>query len=97
MKKAPTGMQLTPFDEAYQADPYPVIHELRELDPFHHDQELQRYFVCNYEDVKAILRDSQMLTDPRSSKPASFARHFISDQDAEPGMLLADEPRRSAD
>lgn len=93
MKKIPTGVELTPFDPAYQADPYPVLQRLRELDPLHHDQELNRFFPCRYADVKAMLRDSELLTDPHSSKSDSYARHFMGAEGEEVSMLLADEPR----
>jgi cytochrome P450 len=92
--KLPTGIQLTPFDPEYLENPYPVLKTLREGDPFHHDRELHRFFPCRYEDVKSILRDSDLLTDPNSSKPESFARHFFNGEDSEEvSMLLADEPR----
>ena len=90
--KTPTGVQLTPFDADYLDDPYRVIQSVREQDPFHHDTELNRYFPCEYADVKAILRAPDLLTDPNSSKPDSFARHFFNGEE-EVSMLLADEPR----
>ena len=90
----PTGLQLTPFDADYLDDPYPVVKRLRSVDPLHHDVEMHRYFPCTYEDVKAILRDSDYLTDPNKSKPESFARHFFNGESSEElSMLLADEPR----
>jgi cytochrome P450 len=93
MKKPPTGIQLTPFDSLYLEDPYPVIAQLREQDPFHHDADLHRYFPCRYADVRAILRNSDFLTDPHNSKQDSFARHFLPQEGEEVSMLLADEPR----
>ncbi|MEH6571027.1 MAG: cytochrome P450 [Halioglobus sp.] len=93
MKKPPTGVQLTPFDPLYLEDPYPVIAQLREQDPFHHDADLHRYFPCRYADVKAILRNSDLLTDPNNSRPDSFARHFLGREGEEVSMLFADEPR----
>lgn len=90
--ETPTGVQLTPFDPDYLEDPYAVIKQLREKDPFHHDTQLNRYFPCSYVDVKAILRDPNLLTDPNHSKPDSFARHFFNGEE-EVSMLLADEPR----
>ena len=90
--ETPTGVQLTPFDPDYLEDPYAVIKQLREKDPFHHDTQLNRYFPCSYADVKAILRDPDLLTDPNSSKPDSYARHFF-DGEEEVSMLMADEPR----
>lgn len=93
-KKIPTGIQLTPFDPDYLEDPYPVLREVRSADPFHHDVEMHRFFPSRYADVKAILRDPDLLTDPNNSKPDSFARHFFSgDPDEEVSMLMADEPR----
>ncbi len=93
-KSTPTGLQLTPFDPAYLEDPYPVLRTLREQDPFHHDTEMHRYFPVRYQDVKAILRDSELLTEPHKSKPESFARHFYNGESSEEySMLLADEPR----
>ena len=90
----PTGVQLTPFDPEYLENPYPILKKVREADPFHHDAQLQRFFPCRYEDVKSILRDSDLLTDPNNSKPDSFARHFFSGEGSEEiSMLLADEPR----
>jgi hypothetical protein len=31
----PTGVQLTPFDEAFLNDPYPVLKRLRDAEPIH--------------------------------------------------------------
>lgn len=92
MTKIPTGVELTPFDTEYLENPYPVLKRLRETDPFHHDTQLNRYFPCSYEDVKSILKNSDFLTDPNSSTPDSFARHFFNGEE-EVSMLLADEPR----
>jgi cytochrome P450 len=92
-KSIPTGAQLTPFDPAYLEDPYAVLKTLRELDPIHHDAELKRYFICDYEDVKAMLRNPDYLSDPHSSKPDSFARFFLAAEGEEVSMLMADEPR----
>ncbi len=92
-KEVPTGVELTPFDPAYLDNPYPTIKRLRELDPFHEDVQLKRFFPCRYDDVRAILRDSALLTDPHNSKPDSFARHFLAEEGREVSMLLADEPR----
>ena len=94
-KRVPTGIKLTPFDPDYLEDPYPILKSLREQDPFHHDTEMHRFFPCRYEDVKAILRDPALLTEPHKSKPESFARHFFSGEESSEdySMLLADEPR----
>ena len=87
----PTGLQLTPFDPDYLDNPYPVLAKVRKADPFHHDTDMQRFFPTRYDDVKAILRNPDLLTDPNNSKPESFARHFFSGESSEEiSMLLAD-------
>lgn len=91
-KKLPTGIELTPLDEKFRSDPYPVLCELREREPVHHDTDLQRYFICGYNDVKQVLRHPDYWTDPHKSKPGSFSRFLLSDEEEEVSMLLADEP-----
>jgi len=86
-------MRLTPFDPDYLENPYSVLRQIREADPLHHDLELHRYFPTRYEDVRAILKDPDLLTDPNSSLPESYARHFINKEDEEVSMLLADGHR----
>lgn len=93
MKNPPTGMQLTPFNPEYLDDPYAILHALRASDPLHHDVELNRYFPTRYDDVRAILKDASFLTDPHSSRPESFARHFLSEEGEEVSMLFADGMR----
>jgi cytochrome P450 len=92
--KVPTGLALTPLDDTFRQDPYPVLRELREHDPIHHDTDLQRFFFTKYSDVKQILRNPEHWSDPHKSKPDSFARFLIANQgeEEEVSMLLADEP-----
>lgn len=91
-EKVPTGIELTPLDEAFRLDPYAILRELREREPVHHDTDLQRYFICGYHDVRQVLRDPDFWTDPHKSKPGSFSRFLIADEEEEVSMLLADEP-----
>jgi cytochrome P450 len=93
MPRIPTGVQLTPFDADYLEDPYPVLKQLRENDPLHHDTELQRYFPCQYADVKSMLKDPALLTDPINARADSYAQHFATGEGEEVSMLMADEPR----
>ena len=53
----PTGVQLTALDPQFREDPYPILAELREHDPIHHDAQLGRYFFTRHDDVAEILRD----------------------------------------
>lgn len=91
-RKVPTGLELTPLDEQFRKNPYPVLEQLRGEEPVHHDTDLKRYFFTQYADVKSILRNSDYWSDPHKSKPDSFARFLLRDEDEEVSMLLADEP-----
>jgi cytochrome P450 len=91
-KKVPTGLALTPIDETFRQNPYPVLEQMRQSDPVHHDTDLQRYFITQYDNVKQILRNADFWSDPHKSKPNSFARFLLRSEDEEVSMLLADEP-----
>ncbi len=43
-KPVATGIQLTPLDEPFRADPYPILADLRRREPAHRDTELNRVF-----------------------------------------------------
>ena len=92
--KVPTGLALTPMNEAFKQDPYPILQELRERAPVHHDTDLNRYFFTGYDDVKRILRSTEYLTDPRKSKDGSFARMMLREDEDQLSMLLLDEPEQ---
>lgn len=88
----PTGVGLTAFDEAFQTDPYPILSRVREAARVLHDEELGRFIYTNHDDVKSILRDKDLWSDPRKANPGTFTREFLGAEDAEPSMLLMDEP-----
>lgn len=86
-----TGLKLTPMDEEFRHDPYPILQQLREKQPIHHDQELKRYVITKYNTVKEILRSSDHSANPRNSKPDSFSRFFLNDA-TDISMLFMDDP-----
>jgi cytochrome P450 len=88
----PTGIQLTALDTEFREDPYPVLAELREHDPIHHDTQLGRYFFTRHDDVAEILRDPKYWSDPRKGKEGGFARGYLGRGDEEPRMLMMDDP-----
>lgn len=88
----PTGVALTAIDETFRADPYPVLNKLRDSTRVLHDDELGRYIYTHHDDVKAILRDKDLWSDPRKAAPGTFTREFLGNEDEEPSMLLMDEP-----
>jgi cytochrome P450 len=88
----PTGVALTAIDEQFRADPYPILRSIQAATRVLHDDELGRYVYTSHDDVKAILRDKDLWSDPRKGKPGTFTREFLGNADEEPSMLLMDEP-----
>jgi cytochrome P450 len=92
-RPVPTGVQLTALDPRFRDDPYPVLAELREREPIHLDTELGRWVFTRHADVFEILRNPDLVSDPRKANPESFARIFLGgDEDREPSMLMMDDP-----
>jgi cytochrome P450 len=86
-------MALTALDERFREDPYQVLDELRSEAPVHEDVELGRFIYTRHDDVKAILGDNTLWSDPRKARPGTFTREFLGpDMEQEPSMLLMDEP-----
>jgi cytochrome P450 len=92
-QELPQGMALTPLDEKFRENPYPVLDELRQRAPVHEDTELGQFVYTRHDDVKAIMRDSALWSDPRKARLGSFTREFLGkNMDEEPSMLMMDEP-----
>ena len=62
----PKGMGLTPFDPSFRDQPYEVLKSLRERAPVLHDDLFNRWYLTRFDDVRQILRDKDMSSDPRS-------------------------------
>ncbi len=89
----PQGMALTALDDKFRNDPYPILADIRAHAPVLEDKELQRFVYTRHDDVKDILSDNSLWSDPRKARPGSFTREFLGpDMDREPSMLLMDEP-----
>jgi cytochrome P450 len=73
----PTGLQLTALDPVFREDPHPVLDRLRSEDPVHRDKQLERVFVTRFDDVKTVLSDRSLSTDPRKSPPGSYHRRAV--------------------
>lgn len=92
-KTIPTGIELTVLDPAYQEDPYPVLDQLREAEPVHHDTVLNRYVLTRAADVEALLWDRSLSVDPRKAAPGTFEANFVfAEHEGEPSMLFSDPP-----
>lgn len=91
----PMGAGLTALDEDYRENLYQVLDDLRERAPVHRDSELNHVFVTRHDDVKAVLRDRDLLVDPRTTLPDDYVRLFTPDAESEtyePSMLFLDDP-----
>jgi cytochrome P450 len=89
----PTGIRLTALDPAFQEDPYPILAKLREMEPVHRDETLNRWVLTRHEDVEELLFDRSLSVDPRNAKPGSFESMFgFAEAERQPSMLFADPP-----
>lgn len=92
----PMGVALTPFDEGYQKDPYAVLRRVQATARSYFDSEFRRVFVTDHAEVKRVLRDRDMWSDPRKASEDSFSRMFRPEQrqeQREPSMLFLDDPQ----
>jgi cytochrome P450 len=70
------------ISEAYLADPFPKLAEIREHDPVHWSPSLDTWIVTRFEDVRQIFADPRMSRDRKLSKlytpakPGSWAHRF---------------------
>jgi len=88
----PTGVELTALDARFRDDPYPILAELREREPVHHDRALGRFVLTRHDDVHDVLHDLSLWSDPRKARPGTFTRDYLAQGDEEPSMLLMDDP-----
>lgn len=83
----PTGIRLTPFDEAFRNDPYPVLRRLRDAEPIHRDEPLSRWFVTGFEDVREVLRNKDLSVDCGLALPDSYSGRVAANAKAS-GMAI---------
>ncbi len=89
----PTGIQLTNLDPTFRENPYPILKDLRDREPIHHDLQLQRFIFTRHDDVEEILKNPAYWSDPRKGIEGGFAQVFLGrGQEEEPSMLLMDDP-----
>ncbi|MFT7221776.1 MAG: hypothetical protein ACI8Z1_003398 [Candidatus Azotimanducaceae bacterium] len=56
----PTGIELTPLNDEFRENPYPILARLREGAPAFQDKKLGRMIYTKHDDVKTILRVPDM-------------------------------------
>lgn len=94
-RRVPTGVELSALHERYRADPYPVLEELRDLEPVHRDEVLKRWVVTRHDDVHNTVNDRDLSSDPRKAAEGTFMRLFrarAADEDYQPSILFLDPP-----
>lgn len=66
------ALKFNPYDPAFQANPYPLYHQLRSVEPIHQSFK-GMWVVTRYADAKAVLRDPRFCVDkmPNSVKHKS--------------------------
>ena len=91
----PTGVELTALDERFRTDPYPVLDELREAEPVHHDEVLKRWVLTRHDDVDRVVNDRDLSADPRKAAEGTYMSRFRDedqDGDYQPSILFLDPP-----
>jgi cytochrome P450 len=90
--KPPSGIALSPFHPKFQSDPHGVLDQVRSAAPVLHDVELQRWFITGHDQVRSVLRDKYMSSNPRNAEQGSYARRLIPHDARELSMLFMDDP-----
>ena len=93
----PTGVEVTALDERYRTNPYPVLEELREAEPVHHDEVLKRWVLTRHDDVDRVVSDRSLSADPRNAADGTYMSLFrnelsTDDNDYQPSILFLDPP-----
>ncbi|TFU06418.1 cytochrome P450 [Polymorphobacter arshaanensis] len=88
----PTGMQLTALDEIYRERPHIYLDALRDRDPVHRDDVLDRYVLTREADVAALMRDRSLSLDPANAPPGSFGALVLGSTGGDKSMLVLDDP-----
>lgn len=89
----PLGIRLTPLDDAYREDPYPILAELRRRAPVVRDEEFGQWILTRHDDCERVLRDLSFWVDYRKSNENSlYERNFSKELEREPSMLSLDDP-----
>jgi cytochrome P450 len=94
----PKGMGLTPFDPKFRDQPYEVLKSLRERAPVLLDDLFNRWYLTRFDDVRQILRDKDMSSDPRKANPESYIAKITALAGTTPAnstavsMLFMDDP-----
>jgi cytochrome P450 len=95
----PTGVQLTPLDETFRNNPYPILEQLRNAEPVHRDNPLGRWFITGSEEAREILRNKDLSVDADDlADPESYMGRIAANAKGSPlgvifnSILYKDDP-----
>ncbi|MFZ5669931.1 MAG: cytochrome P450 [Pseudomonadota bacterium] len=96
---APSILQLTALNPAFNADPHAFLTPLRERCPVQPDAASGSLMLSRYEDVRAVVSDLSMWRDPVRAEPgAVMQRRFLENYDpsvprtSTTSILMLDDP-----
>lgn len=81
-----------PFDDAFQANPYPAYHALREHDPVHRHAEPGFWALSRFEDIWHAVRDNSAFS---SESGLTFYPDEIGELGLAPTIVMLDPPRHT--
>ena len=68
----PDEIDWNPYSDRWRQDPYPKYRELRDHAPLHHAPESDAWTVSRYDDVVAVLKDTEVFSSKtRGGAPPS--------------------------
>lgn len=73
----PSGVELGSVDATFRQDPYPVLERLRSAAPVYWDAGFSRWFVTGFEEVRGILHNKDMSSNPMTAAEGSYSRRFV--------------------
>jgi cytochrome P450 len=73
----PSGAELTPLNDTFRDDPYPVLERLRDERRVYWDEGLSRWFVTGFEEIRALLRNKEMSSNPHNALAGSYSSRVV--------------------
>jgi hypothetical protein len=87
----PTGLELTEANDDYRACPYAYLEELRTREPVHRDLVLNRVVLTRHDDVRDVLSNNDLCSDPHRAHPGTFAQQLANNAEREPLLRYMDD------
>ncbi|MGH8258733.1 MAG: cytochrome P450 [Steroidobacteraceae bacterium] len=91
-KNLPSGIELTVLNDKFRLDPYPILRELRRAAPVRYDERMKCWFVTGASDVRHLLSDAGMSSDPKNWQSSSQTARGITRTAPRPSMIFSDDP-----